>query len=60
MVIREEICAAEEKMNAARAALLNCVDQLNKDPDTHKRLLADLNAAIEEFLIIVRERLKEL
>ena len=60
MVTPEELRTAEEKVNAARAALLNCFDQLNKDPQTHKHLLADLNAAIEEFLIIVRERLKEL
>jgi hypothetical protein len=55
----EELRAAEQKMKAAQAASLDYIDQPNKDSRTQKRLLADLNASMAEFMRLITERMKE-
>jgi len=47
---------AEEKLNAAEAALVTYVESQMNDPELHKRLIEEVNQAISEYLQVVAPR----
>jgi len=53
---REEVEAAESKMNAAKEALLNYIEGREAiDRDRHRRLVAQLKKAQADFLKAISE-----
>ena len=56
MATLEEVQAAEERMNAAKAALLAYAqrpESQSSDPALYRRLNEELRAAMDEFLRVV-------
>jgi hypothetical protein len=55
MAAREELEAAERRMNAARLALLDDIDLPNQ---TCKEMVVELSESMEDYMRLIRERLK--
>jgi hypothetical protein len=55
----KEIEAAEKRMNAARLALLDQIDLPDRNNQTYKKLVVELSESIEEFMSLIRKRMKK-
>jgi hypothetical protein len=59
MATLREIKAAEKRLNAARLALLDQIDLPYRDKQTYKKMVIELSESIEEYMSLIRKRMKK-
>ena len=59
MATLKQIEVAEQRMNVARLALLDQIDQPNRDLPLYRTIVRELSDSIEQYVALNRERLKK-